>query len=352
MKNRILIFIFVLLNLISFQNCSQSSSVFSQEASTNKIQNPSHGNGQPFDGKLFVHVASPCSDGTLVESRIEIKDLNSASLLREDCKTIAPVSLTGQDFQMISSDSDILIYKNKTYVAEKPPILISAFISWNYQLTGTIISSSARLYDIDVFSTSAAEIQTLKLAGHTVICNIPSGAYETGRPDSALFSASDIGRPLFAGSQDRWLDTRSPAVRTLILARIDLAKSKNCDGIDFDSVDAYSSNSGFPLTAATQIDFNKFLANAAHDRGMIAALNNTPGIAQNLAQTFDFLIAENCFASNECNSYQPFSALGKAVLNAEYAAFSSANCSYAKANQISLVFFSSLLDGTRLETCP
>lgn len=137
----------------------------------------------------------------------------------------------------------------------------------------------------------------------------------------------------------------------MIVARIDLAKAKGCDGIDFDSVDAYSSKSGFPLTAETQIDFNRFLAKAAHDRGMLAGLNNTPGIAIDLVHDYDFAISEQCFENSECGGYHAFTAQGKAVLNAEYTAYSAADCSRAKAAGISLVYFSSALNGSKYQAC-
>ncbi len=43
-------------------------------------------------------------------------------------------------------------------------------------------------------------------------------------------------------------------------ARLDLAVSKGCDGVEPDNVDAYSNSNGLGLTASDQISFNTFIA--------------------------------------------------------------------------------------------
>lgn len=340
-------------NILLFQNCSSPESKFNGSSGTAGLpSSQASGNGQPYDGKIYVALGEVCSDGTQVSSRIILNTPTSATLVRDHCQNITPVVLSNADFQLNAANGDQLIYAQKIFTAEAPPVQLSKVMTWNYQLTGTLGAPAAQIFDVDMFGTTKASIQSLKAAGYLVICNIPAGAFENGRPDAASFNAIDIGNRLFAGSQDRWLDTRSISVRSLILARLDLGKSKGCDGIDFDSVDAYTSNSGFPLTASTQIDFNQFLAFAAHDRSLLVALNNVPGLATALVHSFDFAITEQCYQDGSCGSYQAFTDLGKPVLNAEYTAFSPDQCLAAKNSSISLTYFSANLDGTRRETCP
>lgn len=50
----------------------------------------------------------------------------------------------------------------------------------------------------------------------------------------------------------RQLDT----LQRIIGARLDLAVEKHCDGIEPDNVDAYNSDSGFPLTGDDQLTYN------------------------------------------------------------------------------------------------
>ena len=65
-----------------------------------------------------------------------------------------------------------------------------------------------------------------------------------------------------------WLNTNSANVRAIMKTRIVLAKSKGCDAIDPDNVDAYNNNNGLELTKNDAINYLKFLATEAHSAGM------------------------------------------------------------------------------------
>ena len=57
------------------------------------------------------------------------------------------------------------------------------------------------------------------------------------------------------------------------------ARAEGFDGVEADNVDGYANDSGFPLTAADQLRFNRFLARAAHARGLSIGLKNDLGQA-------------------------------------------------------------------------
>lgn len=67
---------------------------------------------------------------------------------------------------------------------------------------------------------------------------------------------------------ESWLNTKSANVRSIMKSRIALAKSKGCDAIDPDNVDAYNNENGLGLTKADAIDYLTFLATEAHSAGM------------------------------------------------------------------------------------
>ena len=71
-----------------------------------------------------------------------------------------------------------------------------------------------------------------------------------------------------------WLNTKSANVRKIMVARMDLAKSKGCDAVDPDNVDGFSNDTGFSLSNADSIGYLKFLAEAAHCRGLAIGLKN------------------------------------------------------------------------------
>jgi len=73
-----------------------------------------------------------------------------------------------------------------------------------------------------------------------------------------------------------WLDTKSANVRAIMKTRIALAKSKGCDAIDPDNVDAYNNENGLGLTENDAIDYLKFLATEAHNAGMAIGVSLLP----------------------------------------------------------------------------
>ena len=103
-----------------------------------------------------------------------------------------------------------------------------------------------------------------------------------------------------------------------MLARLDLCKAKGFDGVEFDNVDGYQNDTGFPLTAGDQLQYNTWLANAAHERSLAAALKNDFAQADVLLPYFDFAITEDCYRYSDCQKLGPFVAAGKAVLDVEY----------------------------------
>src|SRR2546430_3388139 len=130
------------------------------------------------------------------------------------------------------------------------------------------------MYDIDLFETPQSTIDALHAAGRRVICYLSAGTYEPGRPDSSQFPSSVRGNELPDWPGEYWLDTRSPTVRHIMQARMDLAVTKQCDGIEPDNVDGYTNSPGFALTATTQLDYNNFLATEAHVRNLSVGLKN------------------------------------------------------------------------------
>lgn len=192
--------------------------------------------------------------------------------------------------------------------------------SWQLQLQGVLdINYSVDLYDIDLFDTPATTIKQLKAAGKIVICYFSAGSFENWRSDVNRFSNEAKGRPLDGWPGERWLDIRNSSVRQTIAFRLDLAKQKGCNGVDPDNVDGYSNNTGFDLTSADQLAFNRYLARQAHNRGLLIGLKNDLEQIPELVDHFDFSVNEQCHEFNECQRLIPFIKQGKPVFNVEYA---------------------------------
>ncbi len=191
--------------------------------------------------------------------------------------------------------------------------------TWQWQLLGTINTEYAvDLYDIDLFDTPATLIASLQAAGKRVICYFSAGSYEDFRPDAASFRSQDLGTPLDDFPNERWLDIRSPSVLAIMETRLNMAVDKGCDGVEPDNMDGFTNNTGFSLTSADQLTFNRTIANEAHERGLSVALKNDLDQIADLIAFFDFQVNEQCHQFAECAALDAFIAEGKPVFNVEY----------------------------------
>jgi hypothetical protein len=209
--------------------------------------------------------------------------------------------------------------------------------TWQWQLTGTIDQTvDVQMYDIDLFDNTAATIASLHSKGRAVICYF-STQYENWRPDNASWPASVLGNNLDDWAGERWVDIRQTSVRNIMSARLDLAKSKGCDGVEPDNVDGYTASTGFPLTAADQLNFNRFLATEAHSRGLSVGLKNDLDQASTLQPNFDWILNEQCNEYSECSALSAFINAGKAAFNTEYSGTASAVCPKMVTSKISSI---------------
>ncbi len=195
---------------------------------------------------------------------------------------------------------------------------------WQWQLQPDADSAinttyEVEVYDIDLFNAPDAVIADLHAQGRRVIGYFSAGTYESFRSDAGEFLPLEMGNALEDFPDERWLDIRSDNVRRIVLARLDHAVSRGFDGVEPDNVDGYANDSGFPLTAADQLAFNRFIANEAHKRNLSVGLKNDLDQIGELVEYFDFAVNEQCHEFDECDRLQPFIDAGKPVFNAEYA---------------------------------
>jgi hypothetical protein len=204
--------------------------------------------------------------------------------------------------------------------------------TWQWQLATPVDRSvKAQMFDIDLFDNSRAVVGALKARGRRVVCYLSAGSLERWRPDARTFPASVIGAPLDGWPGERWLDIRRlDVLGPIIERRLDLCRAKGFDGVEPDNVDAYSNRSGFALTAADQLAFNRFLARAAHARGLSVGLKNDLEQARALEPSFDWALTEQCFQYRECERLAPFVRARKAVFSVEYRLGRGSFCAQAR----------------------
>lgn len=191
--------------------------------------------------------------------------------------------------------------------------------SWQWQLSGTIDTTiDVEMYDIDLFDTPDATIQSLQADDREVICYFSAGSREEWRADADDFPEEVIGKKLQGWDGEHWLDINSDTVRDIMKTRLDLAVEQGCDGVEPDNVDGYANNTGFPLNATEQLKYNRFLADEAHIRGLSVGLKNDLGQVADLVEWFDWALNEECVSYDECDVLGTFTSVGKSAFHTEY----------------------------------
>jgi hypothetical protein len=225
--------------------------------------------------------------------------------------------------------------------------------SWQWQLTGTVDQTvDASMFDIDLFDNSATVVAALHAQGRKVVCYISAGTYENWRPDASAFPAAVLGSGVDGWAGEKWLDIRRlDLLGPIMLARMDLCQQKGFDALEPDNIDGYANNSGFPLTAQDQLNYNQWLASAAHARGLSIGLKNDLDQVAQLVGSFDWALNEQCFQYNECNLLAPFTSAGKAVFVVEYTLATTAFCPQASTLRFNAMKKNLNLDASRT-ACP
>jgi hypothetical protein len=191
--------------------------------------------------------------------------------------------------------------------------------SWQWQLSGAVDTSvDVRMYDLDLFDVADEVLDELRDRDRAVVCYFSAGSHEDWREDAGEFPEEAIGRPLDGWPGERWLDVRNGDVRYVLARRLDTAAERRCDAVEPDNVDGYTNGTGFPLTATEQLDFNRWLADQAHLRGLSVGLKNDLEQVGELVDWFDWALNEECVTYEECDRLAPFTDGGKAAFHVEY----------------------------------
>jgi len=186
--------------------------------------------------------------------------------------------------------------------------------SWQWQLSDPVDPLiNVEMYDIDLFDNDADMVAALHEQGKKAICYISVGSWEDWRPDKDQFPEEVIGKKYDSWPGERWLDIRRiDLLAPIMRARFDECQAKGFDGIEPDNIDGYSNDTGFPLTYQDQLEYNLWLAEEAHARGLSIGLKNDSEQVDDLLPFYDWALTEDCFAEEWCEEVLPF------VFAAEY----------------------------------
>lgn len=185
-----------------------------------------------------------------------------------------------------------------------------------------------RIFDIDLYvdgevagdgSLLATDaVEAIHARGGYAICYVSAGSWENWRPDAQQFPQEIRGEPN-GWPGEKWLDIRAiDVLLPLMETRVEKCVEAGFDAIEFDNVDGYTNDTGFPLSGDDQLAYNGALAAVAHDHGLAAGLKNDLEQVADLVDDFDFAVNEQCRQYRECSLLKPFLDAGKRVLQIEY----------------------------------
>ena len=211
--------------------------------------------------------------------------------------------------------------------------------AWQWQLQGKFqLTAGASVYDIDGFESTLGDVRSIHRHRHKAICYLDVGSWEEYRPDASQFPESVLGKRYEGFPEERWLDiAHFRKFAPIMEKRIEMCAHKRFDAVEPDNIAGWENDTGFPLTAAEQLRYNRWIAAQVHKRGMAVALKNDPKQARQLVGDFDFAIVEECFQYEECGYYKPFVEAGKAVFEAEYELPTAQFCAQAEALDFSAI---------------
>ena len=102
-----------------------------------------------------------------------------------------------------------------------------------------LVPDDAEVFDLDLFDTPVELIEQIHEQGKKVICYFSAGGSESWRTDYKLIQTKDKGERMRKWPKEQWLNIRSPDVWEVMRKRIELARTKGCDGIDADNTGEY-----------------------------------------------------------------------------------------------------------------
>jgi endo-alpha-1,4-polygalactosaminidase (GH114 family) len=239
-------------------------------------------------------------------------------------------------------------------------------ITWQWQLSNSKninTSYNVQMYDVDLFDVSNETIQKLHEMNRIVICYFSAGTYEQYRNDWSTYftfikpnimykgTASPFGKVMADWDDERWLDIRRiDLLKNIMISRLQLAKAKQCDGVEPDNMDVYTNKkeSGLlKITYADQLRYNKFIANEAHKLNLSVGIKNDLYQLKDLINDYDWALNEECFEHNECYWYRNFTNKDKAVFGVEYSGDMCTFCKKAIAMKLSWLRKRDKLDAWR-----
>lgn len=208
-------------------------------------------------------------------------------------------------------------------------------LTWDWQIGHLTPQPNANVdvYNIDIDTDDTAR-RALANTGAKLICYFSVGTVENWRDDADQFPALVIGERYEQLPGERWLNyKRIDLLAPIMLARFDRCARLGFHAVEADNVDAFNYETrnargevirlgtNFKITEADTIAYVRWLAEAAHSRGLAIGLKNAEAIAEEVVDVIDFMVTEECVLYDWCDAATVVIEHNKPVLAAEYIDF-------------------------------
>lgn len=187
--------------------------------------------------------------------------------------------------------------------------------SFHIQYYGELDCKGRDVVYLDLYNFNPKDLKACRKTGTKTIIAYFTSQWSSWYPDSGggclghgpdvcknKFKQSYLGEDLPNWEGERFVNPKDPAVKKIMIERIELAKTKGFDGIDVDNTDMYSFKTGFNVTKDDTIEYINFFIDEAHKRDMLFSLKNTMTIMYSINK-FDLAQNESCYKYRECNMY-------------------------------------------------
>jgi hypothetical protein len=190
-------------------------------------------------------------------------------------------------------------------------------LRWQIQLQGAFDpDAAANVYDLDPYATSQQTVGSLNAHGRQTICHLDVGVTDPDLPDAARLDGPAAGAD--AGDGRRWLDIRRwDLIAPVLTDRMTLCRDKGFEAVDADEAFGADAPTGFDLTMADQLTYDKRVAALARRLGLGVTVRATPALAASVEPFTDFTVVGGCFHDADCVNYFVYIQAGKAVFDVE-----------------------------------
>lgn len=245
------------------------------------------------------------------------------------------------------------------------PPFCSAAIPWRPLITDTWVVQPAvadvpyviePCYDASVFvvdlgRVAKASVALLRSLSRKVVCTFSAGSVSDALAAQLSLNATSLGSPVFPGISERWIDIRSgstagqASAAAVVAHHLARAVSLGCDGVLARALDAWNPSphilpsgpaptttlSGFAVTAADQLGFNRMVAREASRRGLAVGIANDGAQYGDLVSVFDFAALDSCLQLGSCSHAAVFFGRSKPVVDVERGYGTAETCTAALA---------------------